>query len=122
MNLIFQLVVGCVVIAGGILMYLGNNPAVGRWLPHCVFHDLTGLFCPGCGNTRALRALLHGDLFLSLRYNLLLIPAFAIIAMLWWRPALALKPSVAWTIAVVVTAFVVLRNIPVMPFLLLAPP
>ena len=35
----------------------------------CLFHLLTGLYCPGCGGTRALRALLAGDLALSLRYH-----------------------------------------------------
>ena len=35
----------------------------------CQFHLLTGLYCPGCGGTRALRALLSGNLLLSIRYH-----------------------------------------------------
>ncbi|MBQ2106068.1 MAG: DUF2752 domain-containing protein, partial [Lachnospiraceae bacterium] len=27
----------------------------------CVVQELTGLYCPGCGGTRALKALLKGD-------------------------------------------------------------
>ncbi|MCD8026355.1 MAG: DUF2752 domain-containing protein [Clostridiales bacterium] len=38
-------------------------------LPECTFHRLTGLYCPGCGNTRALFALLEGNILLSLREN-----------------------------------------------------
>lgn len=29
-------------------------------MPLCVFHTLTGYFCPGCGGTRSLKALLSG--------------------------------------------------------------
>lgn len=29
-------------------------------LPPCWFHLITGYYCPGCGGTRALRALFHG--------------------------------------------------------------
>ena len=38
-------------------------------LPPCMFHTLTGFSCPGCGCTRAVSALLHGDILLSLRLN-----------------------------------------------------
>ena len=31
----------------------------------CAFHSLTGLYCPGCGGTRAVRELLYGDLRMS---------------------------------------------------------
>ena len=37
----------------------------------CVFHEFTGLSCPGCGNTRAVLALLRLDFAAVLRYNLL---------------------------------------------------
>ncbi|MFI9380160.1 DUF2752 domain-containing protein [Kutzneria sp. NPDC052558] len=43
----------------------------------CWFHALTGADCPFCGGSRALGALLHGDLAGALRFN-----AFAVILLL----------------------------------------
>ena len=42
-------------------------------LPECQFHKWTGLYCPGCGDTRAVIALMNGDVLLSLRQNALII-------------------------------------------------
>lgn len=42
---------------------------ISRYLWPCLFHLMTGYYCPGCGGTRAVRALLAGDLFSSLWYH-----------------------------------------------------
>ena len=41
----------------------------------CLFHELTGLYCPGCGGTRAVWALLHGKFWLSFCYHPLVLYA-----------------------------------------------
>ena len=46
----------------------------------CLFHAATGLLCPGCGTTRSLTALIHGDLATAFAFNQLIyfIPIFLI--------------------------------------------
>ncbi len=46
----------------------------------CMFHLLTGLYCPGCGGTRAVRYLLRGDLVQSFVYHPL-VPYMALVVL-----------------------------------------
>lgn len=45
----------------------GADP--GRFLLPCLFHEITGLYCPGCGGTRAFVKLMQGDIHASLHYH-----------------------------------------------------
>lgn len=56
-------------------------------LPPCLFHSLTSLSCPGCGNTRAAAALLSFDFIGALRYNISL-PLLLVFAVLFYIEAL----------------------------------
>ncbi len=49
----------------------------------CVFHALTGLYCPGCGGTRAVWFLLHGKIWTSIRYHPLVFYTAAMAAVEW---------------------------------------
>lgn len=40
----------------------------GQGFP-CLFHLLTGFYCPGCGGTRAIRLMLQGHWLQSLQYH-----------------------------------------------------
>lgn len=48
----------------------------------CVFQMMTGLYCPGCGGTRALWFLLHGDILKSLWYHPLIF--YTAMLLIWW--------------------------------------
>lgn len=64
---------GCVILAAGAAAAAVSflRPDITRLLnlPPCIFHLLTGYYCPGCGGTRAFRALLHGHILDSLCYH-----------------------------------------------------
>ena len=104
-----------------VLLLVPPGSPHAKWLPKCMFYHVTGLYCPGCGATRALSAMLHGDLKSSLHNNLLLFPLLALIAVLIVKPEISLKRPVAIAIVAVVLLFTILRNIPVAPFTYLAP-
>ena len=53
------------------------------YLFFCQFYNLTGLYCPGCGGTRSLTALLHGHFLLALHENPL-VPALLVIILLFY--------------------------------------
>lgn len=48
-------------------------------IPLCLFHRVTGLPCPGCGMTRAVVLLGHGDLAGSLRMH----PLAPVFGLMW---------------------------------------
>lgn len=58
------LVVGGATVFIYLKIYLPNASPVP-----CVLHRFTGLYCPGCGGTRAVNALLEGHLLQSLWYH-----------------------------------------------------
>ncbi|MBS1820807.1 MAG: DUF2752 domain-containing protein [Acidobacteria bacterium] len=96
-------------------------PAQYSFYPQCPIHHYFGILCPGCGTTRALAALLHGNLGEALRLNaltMLLLPiaigyAFAGYSRLlarrpgWPQPP---RPAIYATLAVAI-AFTLARNL-----------
>ena len=46
-------------------------PSQYSFYPRCPFYVATHWLCPGCGSTRALYSLLHGDVLTAWHYNAL---------------------------------------------------
>ena len=103
------------------------NPATHRIYPVCQFHRLTGLDCPGCGLTRSLYALLHGNFSTALHDNALFIGGifFLVARGGWWlwarrhgRMTAGFFPlKFLWPLLILALAFTVLRNLPAFSFL-----
>ncbi len=118
-------------LAAAVCLYVAD-PAKARFYPPCIFHRLTGLYCPGCGSLRAASRLLHADLAGALSLNALFVLATPY--MLWALvsgareaatgrplPAIALSKRVRVVLLVLVALFWILRNVPSAPFEALAP-
>lgn len=118
--------VGAVAAAGCVTVALADPNVPGRY-PLCPFLAVTGLWCPVCGSTRALHALLNGAPAQALGFNALFVLALPLLvyAYLSWLsprlPRLRLSRTAGWGMAVVGLAFGVLRNLPVGPLAALAP-
>jgi len=111
--------------AGAVVFFF--NPSTHGFYPVCLFHKLTGWNCPGCGGTRSVYALLHGNFALALKDNALFIVllAAAVARGIWFavkmirrRPAGNFLPAnILWALLAVAVVFTGLRNLPAFAFL-----
>lgn len=119
-------------IVGVVVLYLWD-PTGNAFFPKCIFFSATGLYCPGCGTQRALHHLLHARIATAFHHNAFALLALPMLAAGLWRWTLATwwarepwgrtpRAKWIWTLFVLVMAFWLLRNIPVYPLTLLAPP
>jgi hypothetical protein len=120
------IVLAASILGGGAVIYF-FNPGTHGFYPVCLFHKLTGLNCPGCGATRALYALLHGNLRLALQDNALFV--FLLMALgvrgVWFaakksfrRPLGNFFPAKSlWIFLAITLVFGILRNLPACAFL-----
>jgi hypothetical protein len=101
--------------AAGLVLVYRFDPARVHFFPPCVFHALTGLQCPGCGSTRALHHLLHGDVAGAFRLNALLfaMPPFALASR---SQRFATSPATGWAALAVVVGWWVVRNTALWPW------
>ncbi len=99
----------------------------GNTLPHCPFKALTGWDCPGCGSTRMLHVLLHGDFVGAARYNLValgMVPVLLWAWLAWTARKVAGRRLPTWQMSsraqqaalLVWLLFTVARNLPWAPF------
>lgn len=102
-------------------IYYSLDPSQSGLFPRCLFLELTGYKCPGCGSQRAIHALLHGDVAAAFRYNAMLLVAVPWIGLCLyaesWRvrnPRLYLRLNasrIIWLFLALVLIWWLLRNI-----------
>jgi len=103
------------------------EPGKSGFFPACPFRLLTGFNCPGCGVTRALHQILHGDFYTAFTLNplfLLAIPfllfaflRYSVIVMRGGIPRRnALPAPYIYAIFFAILSFWIFRNTPFYPF------
>lgn len=108
------------------------DPTRAAFFPACPLLTITGFACPGCGMTRGLHALMHGDILTALDFNALLplvliffgyifvsLLMFAVRGRLLMPAESSLK--FLWIFLGLLIVFGVLRNLPFYPFSVLFP-
>lgn len=116
--------------AGFWLLRTYDPNVAGNPFPPCMFRAFTGWFCIGCGLTRAMHALAHGDLVRAFAMNPLGVSLIGVVPLMlaWsggWQPRV-LAPLMRWVLEpklwlVLLPGYWIARNLPWFPFTLLAP-
>lgn len=110
-------------IATGCAYAAFNDPETKQIFPTCGFYAATGMYCPGCGMTRAVGNLVQGDVLRAFRFNAMLVVAIPILLYLyiWWTtwafsgrelPTLKFSKPIIYLIVAFVVIFSIGRNIP----------
>jgi hypothetical protein len=128
---LFALAAAVLVPLGAVLLYR-FPPGENGWYPQCIFHRVTGMHCPGCGATRCLHALVHGDLAQAAAYNVLFLLFLPLLLVwggcIWWSmltgrplPRVRLPRWSVHLLFALLLGFWIVRNLPFAPFTFLAP-
>jgi len=99
------------------------DPSTTGFYPVCMFHQVTGWDCPGCGGLRAMHQLSHGHIAAAWRLNPFVVGLLPVIVWLGVReaarifahrewPGLVTRPIFGWLLAGALVLFGVLRNVP----------
>ena len=91
----------------------------------CVFYEITGLYCPGCGITRLCLSLFEGDIYQAFRYNPIIFIDLPILFILFVLNIFFKKNKnikkitdvIIIFLATITIIFGVIRNIPIFSFL-----
>ena len=117
-------------VLAGLALVFFVDPATHSYYPPCIFHAVTGLYCPGCGSLRALHQLLHGNLRAAMSLNPLFVLILPYLGYSLWLLSrdlirgrslvseVRLHPAMVWAMLAIIVAFGVLRNLPFYPFTL----
>jgi hypothetical protein len=124
---------GATAMVAGLTLLIFFDPSSESFFPACPLYTTTGLACAGCGLTRATHAIIHGDLYRGIRYNILSPLVMVLLGYTWLALAgfavrgrslsfRLLHGKTSTVILVTLIVFSIVRNLPYYPFTLLFPP
>ena len=107
-----------------IFVYKGYNPIENIYFPKCIFKEMTGFRCPGCGSQRSIHYLLNFDINSAISENILLVLSIPYLLVgfffeltkktsdniLKWRKILFGTKAIH-IILIIIVSFWILRNI-----------
>lgn len=125
-------IIGATFLIVSIVLIVKYDPEKVKIFPPCVFHSITGLYCPGCGMTRAIHALLNGEILKAVNFNplfFLFLPLFFYMGTIQIKSLIKtgkitnirINYHIIRLIVLIVVLFWILRNINSYPFIYLAP-
>ena len=120
------------IVIGGATTLFYLNPSDYSFFPKCTFYTATGYSCPGCGSTRALFNLTHGNILEALRLNPGLIALIVLSLTDYIRYMMTIKQTkkfhslfgnmkLVFTVIGLMIVYGIIRNLPWIPFTNLAP-
>jgi len=125
-----QIIAATCACAGVSAFLYAVDPVRHAVYPPCLLYNATGIYCAGCGATRAIHALLHGRVVDALHDNLLFIGGLPLLLYVVGSYALSAWRANAWPeiyvdgrmwrkilwIFILMLGFMVARNLPGWPF------
>ena len=95
----------------------------------CIFHEITGLYCSGCGISRMTKEIFRLNFYQAFRYNPLcfilfpLLLIYLIYSIYLWitekedKIIKKIDPKIIYILLIIVILFGIMRNIPMFSFL-----
>ncbi len=126
-----QVVLAACSCAGASAFLYAVDPSHHAVYPQCLLYNATGIYCAGCGATRALYALLHGRVIEALHDNALFIAGLPLILYVIGKYAASAWRDNAWPritfditnltqrgiiVVLLMIGFMIVRNLPGWPF------
>lgn len=108
-----------------LVLYLELGKYFKIYIP-CPIKKITGYYCPGCGITRMMKALLCFDFYQAFRFNPLVFISLPFIIFFYIESIFAKKeplynriPNKIWSVIIIIfIVYGVLRNIPYFDYLI----
>ena len=107
------------------IIYCIINSFLNIGIP-CLFHKITGLYCPGCGITRMISSIINFDFYQAFRYNPLIFILFILFIIyliiklfvkILFNKNLKIPPIVLNIIIILLIIFGIMRNIDLFNYL-----